>query len=150
MPGNLARCEPEQHLLAPTAHVPNSRLPVLVYRGVLQGFSAEDMLELIESNDWIKGGQWKAYGVAHFHSNVHECYADIKGQSTYELGRSPIDAKLNGEGNEIGMRLRVAEGELFFLRAGISHCSIESDRDYQFMGLYPKVLINLYSPPEFL
>ncbi|KAF2193524.1 hypothetical protein K469DRAFT_691090 [Zopfia rhizophila CBS 207.26] len=134
----LSQCEPEQHFLSSTPHVPNSKLPILVYRGVLQGFSADGMLEHIQSNEWIKGGQWKAYAVAHFHSNVHECYAVIKGKSTYQLGKSPIDAEVDEEGRENGMKLKVAEGDVFVLPAGVSHCSIESEGDYEFIGLYPK------------
>ncbi|KAJ9643128.1 hypothetical protein H2201_009002 [Coniosporium apollinis] len=130
--------EPELHFIAPTPYVPNSKLPVLIYRAVLQGFDRECILEHIQGNNWLKGGQWKTYRTAHFHSNTHECYAVLSGKSTYSLGKSPVDADFSEEGHENGKKLQVAQGDVFVLPAGVSHCSIDSEGDYEYIGFYPE------------
>ncbi|KAJ2905769.1 hypothetical protein MKZ38_004446 [Zalerion maritima] len=107
--------EPSQHFLRPTPHVPNSRFPVLVYRNVLCGFAPDRILEAIHANGWKKGGQWKTYKTAHFHSNTHECYAVLQGSSTLLLGKSPADADSDVEGNEFGMKISVSPGDVFVL-----------------------------------
>ncbi|KAG0646139.1 hypothetical protein D0Z07_8231 [Hyphodiscus hymeniophilus] len=59
-----------------TPHVPNSALPVLVYRAALPtDATPTSVCETIEPNNWLKGGVFKHYGAHHFHSITHECYA---------------------------------------------------------------------------
>lgn len=85
---------PETYYLVPTSHVPNSHLPVLVYRSVLSASSSltpQSIKSQIEPNHWLIGGQWKAYGAAHFHSVTHECYAVFSGSSRIRLGVGPLD-----------------------------------------------------------
>lgn len=110
---------PESYVIPPTPHVPNSHLPVLVYRNALPDTSPDGILSLIESNKWIKGGQWKgsltSIGIPHFHSNTHECYAVISGKTKYLLGRGPLDGEVNEEGRPNGMLLSVGKGDVFVL-----------------------------------
>jgi len=82
---------------------------------VLTDTSPSAIVSAIEPNKWIKGGQWTTYSVAHFHSNTHECYAVIKGKSTYSLGKGPLDADVNEHGQPTGMTLNVAKGDVFVL-----------------------------------
>jgi uncharacterized protein YjlB len=110
---------PESYVIPPTPHVPNSHLPVLVYRNALPDTSPDGILSLIEPNKWIKGGQWKgsltSIGTPHFHSNTHECYAVISGKTKYLLGRGPLDGEVNEEGRPNGMLLSVGKGDVFVL-----------------------------------
>lgn len=95
--------EPETYFLEPTLYVPNSKLPVLIYRDCLgDSPTPESVQAQIEPNRWIKGGQWKAYPTAHFHSITHECYAVFQGRSTLLLGRSPLDDEVAGVKVELG------------------------------------------------
>ena len=121
--------QPEQYFLPPTPHVPNSRLPVLVYRNVLEDTSPRNIVNTIEPNGWIKGGQWKTYKVPHFHTHCHECYGIIRGGSTYLLGVGPNDPKVDEEGSPYGMKLTVQKGDVFVLpvSATSSKCGM---RDY--------------------
>ena len=110
---------PEQYALHPTTHVPNSPLPVLVYRQVLpfpdsdssltgsdgygSGSSAatdaeEAMRRAIECNRWIKGGTFKTFWAHHFHTLTHECYAVFRGRSRFLLGKGPLDVDRSGTG----------------------------------------------------
>jgi uncharacterized protein YjlB len=108
--------EPETYYLRPTRYVPNSKLPVLLYRGVLGDAPTPDSIRsLIEPNKWIRGGQWKTYPTAHFHSVTHECYAIFQGKSTFRLGKSPIDPDTNGHGEQLGHDVKVERGDIIVL-----------------------------------
>ncbi|TVY84190.1 Uncharacterized protein LSUE1_G005262 [Lachnellula suecica] len=123
---------PEQyHLKTPTAHVPNSPLPVLVYRSAFSlPATPASTCEAIEPNHWLKGGVFKHYAAHHFHSVTHECYAVFKGHSRLLLGRGP--------GEDGGVEVDVREGDAIVLPAGVAHCSLESSGDYEYVGLYPE------------
>lgn len=118
-----------------TLHVPNSPLPVLIYRSA---FSADptptSVCQTIEPNNWLKGGIFKHSAAHHFHSVTHECYAVFKGKSTLLLGRGPLDPA-----DEDDLIVDVKEGDAIVLPAGVAHCSLESSPDYEYVGLYPKV-----------
>lgn len=109
------KVEPEQYFLPSTPHVPNSRLPILVYRNALSDTSPRNILNTIEPNGWLMGGQWKTYKVPHFHADCHECYGIIKGKTTYLLGLGPVDPQFNTEGEPNGMKLTVEKGDVFVL-----------------------------------
>ncbi|KAJ4524516.1 hypothetical protein HRR78_004636 [Exophiala dermatitidis] len=107
--------EPETYLFSPTPYVPNSPLPVLIYRAVLepasasqdgdaQALSADSLRNQIEQNKWRYGGVFKHYPTHHFHSVTHECYAVFKGRSRLLLGRGPLDEANDGHGKEVELR----------------------------------------------
>lgn len=135
----MVQVTPEQHILAPTPHVPNSKLPILVYENAIPDASQITAEDIIQANKWLKGGQWKGYPVVHFHSNTHECYVVLSGNATYQLGKSPIDPSEDANGHKPGMTLRVKQGDVFVLPAGVSHAAIEFDDEYEFIGFYPEV-----------
>lgn len=126
--------KPEEYYFRPTSHVPNSRLPVLVYRDVLPPEpTAESTREALERNAWLQGGVFKTYWAHHFHSVTHECYAVFKGKSTLLLGRGPLD-----DASEGGIEVDVNTGDIIVLPAGVSHCSVTSEGEYEYVGLYPR------------
>lgn len=115
---SLKQVDPETFYINPTPHVPNSRLPIIVYRNVLQDTSPENILSTIEPNDWLIGGQWKTYKTPHFHAMAHECYAIIRGSSTYLLGKSESDNETDENGKPTGVQLHVQVGDVFVLPVG--------------------------------
>ncbi|XXH00782.1 hypothetical protein Hte_007133 [Hypoxylon texense] len=125
--------QPELHYLEETPWVPNSKLPIVVYRGALAHCENEDAVkEALEANGgWKKGGAWNAWFKAHFHPNAHECYGVVQGTSELSLGRSPLDPP------EKGMSLKVDRGDVIVLPAGVSHCSSTASSDYRFVVLFP-------------
>ncbi|KAF1810716.1 hypothetical protein P152DRAFT_400874 [Eremomyces bilateralis CBS 781.70] len=140
---------PETYFLPPTPHVPNSRLPALVYRSVLTApLSATSTIASVEPNHWLKGGVFKAVRTHHFHSVTHECYAVFRGESSLLLGRGPGDdvemerGERSGEGAEGWMTRRVVvslrEGDVIVLPAGLSHCSLDPADGYEYVGFYPE------------
>ena len=93
MAAKANKAELEVVFVPPTAHSPNSELPVLSYRNALVDKTLEGSLALIEPNGWLKGGQCKppkvgeASSTAHFHSTSHECHAVLQGRGTYLSSR---------------------------------------------------------------
>lgn len=49
------------------------------------------------------------------------------------LGRGPLD-----DPNDGGIEVDVSVGDIIVLPAGVSHCSVDSEGDYEYVGLYPK------------
>jgi uncharacterized protein YjlB len=106
----------EMYYLRPTRFVPNSPLPVLLYRGVLGEVPTPASIRaLIEPNHWMRGGQWTTYPTAHFHSVTHECYAIFHGTSTFRLGKSPLDPDTDDRGDPVGRDVVVARGDVIVL-----------------------------------
>ncbi|OCK77354.1 hypothetical protein K432DRAFT_428070 [Lepidopterella palustris CBS 459.81] len=124
---------PEVYYFSPTSHVPNSVLPVLIYRKVLPAHpTAVSTRDALEKNLWLQGGVFKTYRTHHFHSVTHECYAVFKGSSRLLLGRGPLDD------TEGGVEVDVSVGDIIVLPAGVSHCSVDSEGEYEYLGLYPE------------
>ncbi|KAH8779008.1 hypothetical protein BGZ57DRAFT_761020 [Hyaloscypha finlandica] len=133
MPSATPISPPETYFITKsTPHVPNSPLPVLVYRSVLPANpTPENICGAVEPNNWMKGGVFKHYPAHHFHSVTHELYAVFKGHSRLLLGRGPLDAE---GGVEVDLRV----GDCIVLPAGVAHCCLESSHGYEYVGLYPK------------
>lgn len=130
--------EPEIYWTRPTTRVPNSKLPVLVYRDVLpRELSLASIETALQANDWIKGGVFKHYPTHHFHSNCHECYAAISGSTRCLYGVGPLDDPSDG------VRFDMKAGDVAVHPAGVAHCNLESSEDYEYMGLYPKVCFDV-------
>ncbi|KAK3710700.1 hypothetical protein LTR37_010119 [Vermiconidia calcicola] len=125
--------QPEVYWTKPNAHCPNSKLPVLVYRNVLPSdLSEESVSKAIAANHWVKGGVFKHYPTAHFHSNVHECYAALRGKTTCLYGVGPLDDASDG------VEFDMQAGDIAVHAAGVAHRNTWSTDDYVYMGLYPK------------
>lgn len=124
----MSASEPQTIVLQPGETMPNSRLPVLVYRGVLAehdtnkagGFDA-----LFERNGWV--GIWRngVYDYDHFHSNAHEVLGVARGSAELQIG------------GETGKRLRVEAGDALLLPAGTGHCRISKSENFVVIGAYP-------------
>jgi uncharacterized protein YjlB len=126
--------EPEVYWTKPTEHTPNSSLPVLVYRNVLPVDLSVDTAEAaLSANEWIKGGVFKHYPTAHYHSNTHECYAVIKGHTTCLYGVGPLDDQSEG------VTFKMRAGDIAVHAAGVMHKNVLSSVDYLYLGAYPKV-----------
>ncbi|GAB7353935.1 hypothetical protein MBLNU459_g4541t1 [Dothideomycetes sp. NU459] len=88
---------PETYSLTPTLFVPNSVLPVLVYRNVLPlPHDQRSAKQALEKNGWIQGGVFAHYPTHHYHSVTHECYAVFRGSSHFLLGKGPLDGDDHG------------------------------------------------------
>ncbi|KAJ3545676.1 hypothetical protein NM208_g2399 [Fusarium decemcellulare] len=121
---------PEVYHFAQTRSVPNSKLPVLVYRDVLpRPHNEKTIEEFLERNQWLKGGAWGPVPRHHFHPNSHECYgivptylrspskkflAVFQGTSTLLIGVGPLEDPADGQ------QVHLRAGDLIVLPAGVA------------------------------
>jgi uncharacterized protein YjlB len=123
----LHKRRPEKLVLAGNGRIPNSELPVLLYRKALTGHDKErTFYRLFGHNHW--GGCWSAgiYGYHHFHSNAHEALGIAAGSAQVVLG---------GPG---GPQLLLEAGDLVILPAGTGHRRIRDSWDFWVVGAYPR------------
>jgi uncharacterized protein YjlB len=107
------------------AGIPNSPLPVLVYRDVAPARAPGDCVELFAGNGWL--GAWVdgIYSFHHFHSTAHEVLGIVAGSASVVLG---------GPG---GPRFEVRSGDVLVLPAGTGHRNVGSSADLLVVGAYP-------------
>jgi len=118
---------PQQLHLKPNGWMPNSTLPVLIYRNALPvaGDLADTMERLFTTNGWPP--QWRngVYSFHHYHSTAHEVLGFAGGHADLILG---------GEG---GTPITVHAGDVVVLPAGTGHCRTTASDDFLVVGAYP-------------
>jgi uncharacterized protein YjlB len=118
--------DPDVVALEPNGEIPNSPLPVLVYRGteLTEPSTAE---RIFADRDWL--GAWRdgIFDFHHFHSTAHEVLAVVCGEVTVRLG-----------GPEPGGReVDLQRGDVVVLPAGTGHCRLSASGDLLVVGAYP-------------
>ena len=121
---------PETYRPEPSEAFPNNPdLPVLLYRGALNG-SGEDVASewesRFQSNGWGGCWRWSVYDFHHFHSNAHEALGVASGSAQITLGGPQ------------GRTFEVRAGDLMVLPAGTGHKNEGASPDFQVVGAYPK------------
>ncbi|KAJ6032726.1 hypothetical protein N7540_003458 [Penicillium herquei] len=132
---------PEILNVPPTAHSPNSKLPVVVYRNALIDPTPEDALQAVGQSEWKKGGHWKIAketlaATPHYHSTTHEAYTVLHGSATYLLGKSPLDPETDSNGDPIGVSFTARAGDVFVFPAGVTHFVTNIEDEYEIIGFY--------------
>lgn len=118
--------EPETYTFAEDGGIPNSRLPVLLYRGALEcDAGAADYEELFARNRWL--GAWRdgIYSFHHFHSTAHEVLGIAAGSANVVLGGPQ------------GRALELSAGDVVVLPAGTGHCNAGAEPGLLVVGAYP-------------
>ena len=110
------------------ADVPNSNLPVLIYRSAVQGHAADKagaFRECFKANGW--SGIWTdtIYDYTHFHSNAHEVLGIAKGKVTLRLG------------GDRGSLIRLKPGDVIVLPASVGHRRVSATA-VKAVGAYPR------------
>lgn len=113
--------------------IPNSRLPLLLYRQALPAVAAggadDDPAALCEArlaaNDWT--GTWRStvFPFHHYHSTSHEVLVVYRGSGTLQLG------------GERGRKFPVAAGDVIVIPAGVGHKNVGNSPDFGVVGAYP-------------
>jgi uncharacterized protein YjlB len=126
------------YTLPPTPLIPNSRLPLLHYPGLLHSlvtspnFTTTQILDLYASNGWQT--QWIAkYGPdiqSHYHSTTHEAMTVISGSgATIRFGvadapnwsQEKYAVGERGDGEPGGVEIQAQIGDVFIIPAGVAH-----------------------------
>lgn len=110
---------------------PNSPLPVLLYKSVLDLpsiFPGAYIEQLFSSNGWTKS--WKAgiYTFPHYHSNTHEVLGVYKGESTLQLG------------GDKGSVIKLEKGDVLIIPAGVCLRNMGPEEAVSCVGAYPEGL----------
>jgi len=104
---------------------PNSRLPLLLYRGATAGDGPEPLEALFEKNGWPP--QWRdtVFTFHHYHSRSHECLGVAQGHATLRFG------------GPAGQEVRVEAGDVVVIPAGVAHQRVVASTDFMVVGAYP-------------
>lgn len=119
------RSAPERLLFEDDGRIPNSRLPALLYRQLPLGRDASAFEELFARHGWL--GAWcdGIYPFHHFHSNTHEVLGVARGWGEVMLG------------GPNGRTVRVKQGDVLVLPAGVGHKLERASGDFMVVGAYP-------------
>ncbi|WNL41568.1 cupin [Halomonas sp. PAMB 3264] len=108
---------------------PNSRLPVLIYRGVVAHGDAEQYAQaleaLFEQNGWPPAWRYHLYDFQHFHADAHEALGVFRGRARAQLGGPD------------GPVITLTPGDVLVLPAGTGHACLQDEGDFCMVGAYP-------------
>lgn len=122
---------PEQYFFQDDGVIPNSKLPVLVYREVFVGnskHSAKIIEDKFYQNNWRGGWDNGIYSFHHYHSTAHEVLGIYSGEADVMFG-----------GSKYGKVVKVKAGDVVVIPAGVGHKKISS-KDLGVIGAYPNAM----------
>lgn len=98
-------------------------LELVIYSDVLQEASCKD---LFLKNGW--DGVWVngIFPYHHFHSTAHEVLGVIQGEAIVQFG------------GKQGEAVKMKQGDVAVIPAGVGHKNIQSSSDFSVVGAYPK------------
>ena len=117
---------PETYTFEDDGGIPNSPLPVLVYRQALAADAGAAAYEnLFADNGWL--GAWRdgIFPFHHFHSTAHEVLGISAGTANVMLGGPQ------------GRTFELGAGDVVVLPAGTGHRNLGSGADLLVVGAYP-------------
>ncbi len=118
----------EQIQLKGDKRFPNSNLPVLFYKGVLDIpflFPSAYVKRLFKSNNWSNPWEGDIFIYHHYHSITHEVLGIFKGRTTLLIG------------GEKGTKITVQKGDVLVIPAGVAHRNIGKQGHLLCVGAYP-------------
>jgi uncharacterized protein YjlB len=116
----------EKYLLGRGDGIPNSRLPLVLFRDALPAsVDGNAACALLKRNRW--GGNWLdgVYPFWHFHTHGHEVLACVAGEARI------------GFGGDTGIVAHLTAGDVCVIPAGVGHKRIEANGGFQVAGGYP-------------
>ncbi len=121
------RPAPAEHLLSDDGLIPNSSLPLVLYRAVLPADAGPAAFErLFAGCGWT--GSWRdgIYPFHHYHSTSHEVLGVYRGAASVQFG------------GEKGVAIEVAAGDVVAVPAGVGHKRLRASPDLGVVGAYPR------------
>ena len=116
----------KQYFFTDDGTIPNSDLPVLVYRNVcVTGDCSDWLVSRFRENGWTNNWRDIVLRYHHFHSTTHEVLG---------VGKGKVDLQIGGADGKI---LTVTAGDVIILPAGVGHCSVNKNDSYEMVGGYP-------------
>ena len=120
--------QPETAVFKDDGLIPNNRLRLLLYRGVLPiggDDPATKVKQQFASNNWTNSWRNGIYPFHHYHSTSHEVLGVYRGSATVRLG------------GEQGEDFTVRAGDVIVIPAGVGHKNLGASGDFGVVGAYP-------------
>jgi uncharacterized protein YjlB len=118
----------ETHRFADDGTVPNSKLPLVVYRGALpdNGDRASACEAMFARNGWPDSWRNGIHPYHHYHSTAHEVLGIARGHARVRLG------------GENGASVELRAGDVVVIPAGVAHKREAASGDLLVIGSYPQ------------
>jgi len=116
--------QPLTFTFADDGAIPNSKLPMLVYRAAVPADPVA-IEKLFAANRWPPAWRDSVHPFQHFHSNAHEALGVARGRGKVQFGGPD------------GETLEVQAGDVVVLPAGVGHCRLDKSADLLIVGAYP-------------
>jgi uncharacterized protein YjlB len=116
--------DPETFHFADDGRIPNSPLPLLVYRKAVPADPAA-IERRFAAHGWSGGWRNGIYPFHHFHSTAHEVLGIARGAAEVRFGGPD------------GRTLRVEAGDVVMIPAGVAHRNVGDSGDLLVVGAYP-------------
>lgn len=119
--------EPQILTFEPDDGIPNSRLPLLFWRGRLAAaeVGGEAVCARYRRNGWQGTWIYTVFPFWHFHTRGHEVLTCVAGSATIGLG------------GEQGIKAEVKPGDVCVIPAGVGHKRLSATQDFLMAGGYP-------------
>src|SRR6478752_5830485 len=120
--------QPTSVLFKDDGSIPNSRYPVLLYRGAItleNRDPASSLEERFAANHWTNSWRNGIYPFHHYHSTSHEVLGVYQGSATVRLG------------GERGQDFFVEAGDVIVIPAGVGHKNLGASERFGVVGAYP-------------
>jgi uncharacterized protein YjlB len=118
----------QELLIADDGVFPGSKLPVLLYKGVLDIpllFPATHVEHIFEKNGWTNSWDAGIFTYHHYHSITHEVLGIYSGRATLQLG------------DDLGPTILLEKGDVLVIPAGVAHKNLNGENDVSVVGAYP-------------
>ena len=108
--------------------VPNSVLPLVVYRGALPESADRAVFceQMFARHGWPDAWRNGVYPFHHYHSTAHEVLGIARGHASVRLG------------GENGKTVELREGDVVVIPAGVAHKREAASGDLLVIGAYPR------------
>ncbi|HTW29426.1 MAG TPA: cupin domain-containing protein [Acetobacteraceae bacterium] len=120
----MTQVPPEQFRFADDGRIPNSALPLLLWRGAVAADPAA-IERVFAAHGWGNGWRDGIFPFHHFHSNAHEVLGIARGEARVRFG---------GPGGQV---VSVRAGDVVLIPAGVGHCNEGASADLLVVGAYP-------------
>lgn len=107
--------------------IPNSSLPLLLYKGVFaeEFIDADAMIAHFRDFGWRNAWKNGVYDYHHYHSITHEVLGVYQGNAMLQFG------------GENGDQIAVEAGDVVVIPAGVGHKRLSQSDDFAVVGAYP-------------
>jgi uncharacterized protein YjlB len=122
------KTNPIKYFCRDNGQFPNSFLPALLYKGILDIsglFPAHHIIHQFKENGWANAWKSGIFTYHHYHSTTHEVVGVYKGKTTLLLG------------GEKGHRVEIACGDMLIIPAGVAHKNLGIETNVKCVGAYP-------------